>query len=81
MTDIAQALKPLPPPNWRFRLMFPVWQVFVHLALLFALLFFLVRSRREPLYRAHFSHRFGFGPVGKKGSVWISTAIMRPYVR
>ena len=71
MTDIAGALKPLPPPNWRFRLMFPVWQVFVHLALPFALVFFLVRSRREPLYRAHFSHRFGFGPVGKKGSVWI----------
>ncbi|MGI9390294.1 MAG: 3-deoxy-D-manno-octulosonic acid transferase [Boseongicola sp.] len=71
MTDNYEALKPLPPPNWRFRLMFPVWQVFVHLALPFALLFFVVRSRREPLYRAHFSHRFGFGPVGKKGSVWI----------
>ena len=71
MTNIAGALKPLPPPNWRFRLMFPIWQVFVHLALPFALVFFLVRSRREPLYRAHFSHRFGFGPVAKKGSVWV----------
>ena len=87
MTEIAGALAPLPTPNWRFRLMFPVWQLFVHLALPFALLFFLARSRREPLYRAHFSHRFGFGPVGKKGAVWIfatslgETRAVSPLVR
>lgn len=71
MTDIGDATKALPPPRLRTRVFFAVWQVFAHLMLPFALLFFLARSRKEPLYRRHFYQRFGFGAVGPKGAVWV----------
>ena len=71
MIDTKHATHPLPSMRMRTRVFFVAWQVFAHLALPFALLFFLVRSRREPLYRKHFSQRFGLGTVGAKGSVWV----------
>jgi 3-deoxy-D-manno-octulosonic-acid transferase len=71
VTDTGDATKPLPPPRLRTRVFFAVWQVFAHLMLPFALLFFLARSRKEPLYRRHFYQRFGFGTVGPKGAVWV----------
>jgi 3-deoxy-D-manno-octulosonic-acid transferase len=87
VNDTSGALKPLSPPKPRLRVFFVVWQVFTHLMLPFALLFFLARSRREPLYRAHFSQRFGLGRVGRKGSVWVfatslgETRAVSPLVR
>ena len=71
MVDLKGALNPLPPTPLRLRVFNLVWQIFVHLMLPLALLHFLWKSRREPLYRRHFAHRFGVGPVGPKGSVWI----------
>mgnify|MGYP001819315856 CR=1 FL=1 len=87
MIDTTGATRPLPSLGWRLWLFYPIWQLFAHIALLPALLFFLHRSRREPLYRKHFRHRFGFGPVGPKGSVWVfatsigETRAVSPLVR
>jgi 3-deoxy-D-manno-octulosonic-acid transferase len=71
MVDLKGALNPLPPTSLRLRIFDLVWQIFIHLMLPLALLHFLWKSRREPLYRKHFTHRFGMGPVGPKGSVWV----------
>lgn len=87
MIDTKAVLDPLPPPRPRLRVFYLFWQIFMHLMLPAALIFFLVRSRREPLYRKHFSHRFGLGPVGPKGSVWVfatslgETRAVSPLVR
>ncbi len=87
MTELGSVTKALPPASCRLRLFFPLWQIFVHLALPFALLFFLVRSRREPLYRKRWGERLGFGKVRKKGSVWVfatslgETRAVSPLVR
>ena len=87
MTDTGDATKPLPPPRLRTRVFFAAWQVFAHLMLPFALLFFVARSRKEPLYRRHFHQRFGFGTVGPKGAVWVfatslgETRAVSPLVR
>ncbi|KAF0677019.1 3-deoxy-D-manno-octulosonic acid transferase [Profundibacterium mesophilum] len=50
---------------------FALYQVLLHLALPLLVAAALLRSRKEPLYRRHFAHRFGLGPVGPRGAVWI----------
>lgn len=58
----------------------PLWPVYAlyqfvaHLLLPVALAVFLLRSRREPLYRAHLGERFGGGPATRSGAVWIFAA-------
>lgn len=87
MIDIGDALKPLPPPRLRTRVFFAAWQVFAHLLLPLAILFFVVQSRREPLYRKNLHQRFGLGDVGPRGAVWIfatslgETRAISPLVR
>lgn len=87
MIDTRDALKPLPPPRLRTRVFFAAWQVLGHLLLPFGILFFIARSRKEPLYRRNFHERFGLGNVGRKGAVWIfatslgETRAVSPLVR
>jgi len=56
------------------RLAHVVYQIILHLLLPVALAMVVWRSRREPLYRAFLHHRFGFGPVGARGAVWVFAA-------
>lgn len=87
MIDTGDATRPLPPPRLRTRVFFAAWQVLGHLLLPFAILFFIARSRKEPLYRRNFHERFGLGDVGRKGAIWIfatslgETRAVSPLVR
>ena len=87
MTETGDATKPLPPPRLRTRVFFAAWQLLGHLLLPFAILFFVARSRKEPLYRQNLHQRFGLGSVGQKGAVWVfatslgETRAVSPLVR
>ncbi|SES14378.1 3-deoxy-D-manno-octulosonic-acid transferase [Tranquillimonas rosea] len=63
-----------PPPSRRLRVAHWIYQAVLHLLLPAILAFLMWRSRREPLYRKNLHHRFGFGPVGACGSIWIHAA-------
>jgi 3-deoxy-D-manno-octulosonic-acid transferase len=56
------------------RLVYLASQFVAHLLLPAVLLRLLIRSRREPAYRARLGERFGFGPVGAPGAVWVYAA-------
>lgn len=87
MIETGDATKPLPPLRLRTRVFFAAWQVIGHLLLPFAILFFIARSRKEPLYRKNLHQRFGLGSVGQKGAVWVfatslgETRAVSPLVR
>lgn len=49
-------------------------QMLAPLALPFLLIGLALRNRREPGHLANLWHRFGFGPVGPSGAVWIYAA-------
>jgi len=56
------------------RALYALTQVLVHLLLPLAPLLVLPRARREPDYLRHLSHRFGFGPTGGGGAIWVFAA-------
>lgn len=56
------------------RVVYLLWQIIAHLLVPVALLGLVVRARREPAHLRHISHRFGLGPVGPPGAVWIFAA-------
>jgi 3-deoxy-D-manno-octulosonic-acid transferase len=61
----------------RTRPLWPVYalyQVAAHLLLPVAMAVFLLRSRREPLYRAHLGERFGGLAATAHGAVWVFAA-------
>ncbi len=58
----------------RFWLGYVIWQIAAHLLLPIALLYLLIRARREPGYRQGLACRFGFVPRVTSGSIWIFAA-------
>lgn len=56
------------------RALYGLTQVLAHLILPLAPLLVLPRARREPAFLHHLSHRFGFGPTGGGGAVWVYAA-------
>ncbi|WP_158234134.1 3-deoxy-D-manno-octulosonic acid transferase [Oceaniglobus indicus] len=58
----------------RFRAVYGLWQIAVHLLLPLAVLHLLWRSRREPAYRRGFAHRLGLWPRIPAGSIWVFAA-------
>lgn len=58
----------------RLRIAYWLYQLLFHLGLPLVLGLILVRSIREPLYRARLGERFGLGRAPAPGSVWIFAA-------
>ncbi len=56
------------------RLMYVAMQVLAHLALPLLALLTIWRAVKEPAHLTHLSHRFGLGPVGPRGAVWVYAA-------
>ncbi|MFN3647739.1 MAG: 3-deoxy-D-manno-octulosonic acid transferase [Gemmobacter sp.] len=56
------------------RLMYAALQLLAHLALPLLLLALVWRARKEPAHLAHLSHRFGLGPAGPGGAIWVYAA-------
>jgi 3-deoxy-D-manno-octulosonic-acid transferase len=56
------------------RMAYFIYQIAYHLVLPLSGLFALWRARKEPGHLYHMSHRWGLGPVGVKGAVWIYAA-------
>ena len=56
------------------RMAYFIYQIAYHLVLPLSGLFALWRARKEPGHLYHMSHRWGLGPVGVKGGVWIYAA-------
>ena len=56
------------------RMAYFIYQIAYHLVLPLSGLFALWRARKEPGHLYHMSHRWGLGPVGAKGAVWIYAA-------
>jgi len=67
----AQGKKRRARPLW---LVYALYQIVAHLLLPVALGVFLLRSRREPLYRAHLGERLGGGAATAPGAVWVFAA-------
>jgi len=65
---------PLPEFPKGVRVAYWVQQGLMHLALPLIPLLLLWRGRREPGHLRGWADRFGFGPVGPKGAVWIYAA-------
>jgi 3-deoxy-D-manno-octulosonic-acid transferase len=65
---------PLGPRGLMSRLIHAVVQVLAHLALPLVGLALIWRARKEPGHLHHLSQRFGLGPVGPQGAVWIYAA-------
>jgi 3-deoxy-D-manno-octulosonic-acid transferase len=55
-------------------LVYALYQIVAHLLLPVALAVFLLRSRREPLYRAHLGERLGMATATPPGAVWVFAA-------
>lgn len=64
----------LDPVGWRSRALHLAVQVLAHLALPLLMLGLALRARKEPAHLRHLSHRFGMGPVGPAGAVWVYAA-------
>lgn len=64
----------MPPDGLPARLIHGAVQVVAHLLLPVLLLGLVWRARREPGHLRHLSHRFGLGPVGPGGAVWVYAA-------
>lgn len=60
------------PEGWRG--LYPATQVVMHAAVPLIALWFGMRALREPGYGARLAQRFGFGPVGVAGAVWVHAA-------
>lgn len=75
-TDRGQpvARAPLAPQGAASRLIHALLQVVAHLALPLLLAALAWRARKEPAHLHHLSHRFGLGPVGPAGAVWVYAA-------
>jgi len=71
---VAAPRRPAPPTGLSSRLTYAAVQVLSHLALPVLLLALAWRARKEPAHLAHLSHRFGLGPVGPGGAVWVFAA-------
>ena len=56
------------------RALYALAQVVAHLLLPLVAVALVLRARREPGHLAHLSQRFGLGPVGERGAVWIYAA-------
>ncbi len=56
------------------RALYAFTQVLAHLLLPLAPLLVLPRIRREPDFLRHLPHRFGLGPTGSGGAVWVYAA-------
>lgn len=65
---------PLAPRGLPSRLIHAVVQLLAHLALPLVGLALVWRARKEPAHLHHLSQRFGLGPVGPRGAVWIYAA-------
>ncbi|MDM7941578.1 MAG: glycosyltransferase N-terminal domain-containing protein [Hydrogenophaga sp.] len=74
-SSTSTAARPF-PPSWRLSLLIGVYEALWHLLLPVFLLFLWQRGRREPLYRAHWSERFGAAPTGPDRPVWVHSASM-----
>lgn len=68
--DTAPARR-LPPAT---RILYALTQVLAHLLLPLAPVLVLPRARVEPEFLHNLSHRFGFGPTGGGGAVWVYAA-------
>lgn len=55
-------------------LVYSCLQPLMHVALPLAFALFFLRSFKEPSYRQGLASRLGFGPVGRKNSIWIYAA-------
>jgi len=64
----------LPPKDVWSTTTYVVYQVFAHLVAPVMLAAFLLRSRREPLYRARFQTRLGLGWTASPRTIWIFAA-------
>ena len=62
------------PDSLASRLIYAAVQVLAHLALPLGVLALAWRARKEPAHLHHLSHRFGLGPVGPAGAVWVYAA-------
>lgn len=56
------------------RALYVAAQVVAHLAVPLLLFGLVWRGRKEPAHMRHLSHRFGLGPVGPQGAVWVYAA-------
>lgn len=52
---------------WLYQITFPLF-------MMFALILAVWRSLKEPLHLKRIADRFGFGPVGPKGAIWVYAA-------
>lgn len=68
------ARHPPAPGSLASRLTYAAVQVLAHLGLPLLLLAMAWRARKEPAHLAHLSHRFGFGPAGPGGAIWVYAA-------
>lgn len=74
-TDAHRAAMPgMPPDSLAARLIHLCVQVVAHVLLPLLLLGLAWRARREPAHLHHLSHRFGLGPTGPRGAVWVYAA-------
>lgn len=62
------------PKSLLLRLTALLYQLLLHLAAPLLMLLMLIRSRREPRYRAHLADRFGLGKPAPENCVWIFAA-------
>jgi 3-deoxy-D-manno-octulosonic-acid transferase len=71
MTGEPITLRRLPAKTRAF---YVATQVAAHLVLPLLALRLIARARNEPGHLRHLSHRFGLGPVGQPGAIWIYAA-------
>lgn len=62
------------PRKLRHSLTYLVYQLIAHILLPLGVVMVLMRSRKEPLYRANLGQRFGFGPKMPGDTIWIFAA-------
>jgi 3-deoxy-D-manno-octulosonic-acid transferase len=70
----AGPLPVIPPHSLAGTVVSFVVQVAAHVLLPLLLLGLAWRARREPAHLRHLSHRFGLGPAGPGGAVWVYAA-------
>lgn len=60
-----------PRPGWSLALLGGLYRLAWYLLLPLVMIYFQWRGRRDPGYRRHMAERFGRGPAGPRGAVWV----------